>query len=205
MRVLVAYASRHGATRGIAQRIAETLERRGLEVTLRPVDDAGGLDAYDAYVIGGAAYMFHWLKEATGFVRRHRALLAGRPVWLFSSGPLGTELVTRDGQDARAAATPKEFAELAGEIHPRGQRVFFGAYDQDAKPVGFMERLTRMMPASRDALPVGDFRDWPDIEAWAGSIADELEKAEALLVALRAAQAAGLPFSRSLDRDQPEA
>ena len=69
----------------------------------------------------------------------------------------------------RAAPTPKEFAELAGEIHHRGHRVFLGAYDQDAEPVGFMERLTRMMPASLDGLPVGNFRDWPDIEAWAGA------------------------------------
>jgi hypothetical protein len=82
--------------------------------------------------------MFHWLEEATGFVRRHRTLRAGLPVWLFSR-PLGA----------------KEVAELAGEIHHRGHRVFLVACDQDAKPVGF----TRMMPASLDGLPVGDFRD----------------------------------------------
>jgi menaquinone-dependent protoporphyrinogen oxidase len=179
MKVLVAYASRHGATRGIAERVAQTLERRGLDVTLRPVERAGAADAYDAYVIGGAAYMFHWLKEATGFVRGHRALLASRPVWLFSSGPLGAETITRDGQDAREAATPKEFAELAGEIHPRDRRVFFGAYDPNAKPIGFMERMTRMMPAAREAFPVGDFRDWPEIDAWAADIAAELTTAPA--------------------------
>ena len=38
MKVLVAYATRHGATRGIAERIAETLERRGHEVTTQPAD-----------------------------------------------------------------------------------------------------------------------------------------------------------------------
>ena len=71
MRILVAYASRHGATRGIAERIAQALGRRGLQVTLQPVDQAGAVDDYDAFVIGSAAYMSHWMKETTAFVRRN--------------------------------------------------------------------------------------------------------------------------------------
>ena len=31
-----------------------------------------------------------------------------------------------------------------------------------------MERVTRLMPAARDALPTGDFRDWAEIDAWSG-------------------------------------
>ncbi len=30
------------------------------------------------------------------------------------------------------------------------------------------------MPAARNALPKGDFRDWPAIDAWADEIAHEL-------------------------------
>ena len=178
MRILVTYATRHGATRGIAERIAATLDQSGIDVTLRPVDQAGDPAEYDAFVIGSAAYAFHWLKEATTFVRRHRSLLASRPVWLFGSGPLGTATVDAKGNDIRAAAEPKEFAELRDAIHPRDQRIFFGAYDPDAEPIGFMERagarILRMMPAARAALPAGDFRDWPDVETWADSIAREL-------------------------------
>jgi menaquinone-dependent protoporphyrinogen oxidase len=174
MKVLVTYATRHGATRGIAERIAQTLTQHGLEATLSPVDDVQDVVGFDAVVIGSAAYMFHWLKEATEFVRRHRSTLAERPVWLFSSGPLGTETVDAEGNDARAAAEPKEFAELRQLIGPREERIFFGAYDPDAKPIGLLERLTRLMPASREALPAGDFRDWAEIEVWAGSIAREL-------------------------------
>lgn len=177
MKILVAYASRHGATQGIAERIAQTLERTGLEVTLKPAEDASAEGDYDAFVIGGAAYMGQWLKEATSFVRRHRVLLASRPVWLFSSGPVGTETIDAKGRDVLEAAEPREFAEFAGAIHPRDQRIFFGAHDPDAEPIGFMERLgarfTRM-PAVREALPAGDFRDWPAIEAWADGIAREL-------------------------------
>jgi menaquinone-dependent protoporphyrinogen oxidase len=186
MRILVVYASRHGATRGIAQRIAETLERSGLEVDLRPAEEAAAVDDYGAFVIGGAAYVGHWLKEATSFVRRHRALLEHRPVWLFSSGPIGTETVDAKGRDVLKAAEPREFAEFAGAIHPRDARVFFGAYDPDAEPIGLMERIgarfTRTR-AVREALPDGDFRDWSAIEAWADGIARELLPAAAATVA----------------------
>ncbi len=178
MKILVVYASRHGATKGIAEHIADTLGQSGLEVTLRPVTDAGSLDGYDAFVIGSAAYLGGWLGDATTFVRRHRDLLAKHPVWLFSSGPVGPDQVDAKGRDQLEAAAPKEFAEFARTIQPRDQRVFFGAYDPDAAPAGaidgLMVRFIRLMPAIRNALPVGDFRDWPAIEGWAAVIAREL-------------------------------
>jgi menaquinone-dependent protoporphyrinogen oxidase len=179
MRILVAYASRHGATRGIAERIARTLEGRGLEIALSRADEVDGVDAYDAFVVGSAAYAGHWLKEATGFVRRHRARLASRPVWLFSSGPIGTEMVDPKGRDVFEASTPSEFAEFADAIHPRDERIFFGAFDPEAEPIGFMEKLGSpflRMSAVREAMPAGDFRDWPAIEAWAEGIATQLQE-----------------------------
>jgi menaquinone-dependent protoporphyrinogen oxidase len=177
MKVLVTYASRHGSTRGIAERIASTLERHGLTVALTPVGDAESVGAYDAAVIGSAAYMGGWLGDATAFVRRHRAELASRPVWLFSSGPVGTDKVDPKGRDVLVASRPKEFDEFAAAIRPRDERVFFGAYDPDAPPIGLAEKIGSWFvrtPAIRDALPAGDFRDWPEIEAWAESIAREL-------------------------------
>jgi menaquinone-dependent protoporphyrinogen oxidase len=174
MKVLVAYATQHGATRGISERIGQRLQARGLDVTVRPARDVGHPSDYDAFVIGSAAYMFHWLSDATTFVRHHRFLLAERPVWLFSSGPLGTDEVDAQGRDVRTASEPREFPEFREAVHPRDERIFFGAYDPGAPPIGLAERLTRLMPAARDALPSGDFRDWAEIEAWAESIADEL-------------------------------
>jgi len=180
MKVLVAYASRHGATKGIAERIAQTLESRGHHVTVEPADQVPAVDGYDAFIVGGAAYAGHWLKEASEFVRKHRELLASRPVWLFSSGPIGTDLVDAKGRDVLETARPAEFAELAGSIHPRDEAIFFGAFDPEAKPVGLMERIGApfmRMPAVREAMPAGDFRDWPHIQAWAERIALDLEAA----------------------------
>ena len=180
MRVLVAYASRHGATQGIAERIAATLQRPGMDVTLTRADHVTGVDGYDAYVIGSAAYMGGWLGEATTFVRRNLGALAGHPVWLFSSGPTGRERLDAQGRNVLTASRPKEFGEFERAIHPRGMEVFFGAFDP-TEPKGLAERLMssflRVMPAARDALPIGDFRDWPAIDAWAEKIAIELSPA----------------------------
>jgi len=174
MRVLVAYATRHGATAGIAERIAATLTKAGLSAEALPVEDVGDVEPYDAVVLGGAAYMAHWLKPALTFCRRHRVPLAARPVWLFSSGPLGADLVDKDGNDILEKVRPKEFDELTTLVHPRGEQVFFGAYDPDAPPIGLGERVVHHIPAAREAMPAGDFRDWPAIEAWAAQIATDL-------------------------------
>ena len=176
MHVLVAYASRHGGTRGIAERIAAALRSAGMEADALPVGSIRSIAGYDAYVIGSAAYMFHWLGEATSFVRRNRAALAGKPVWLFSSGPLGTDPLDSQGRDQKITAIPKELPELAVLVGARGQRVFFGAYHKDQKRIGLGEQLVALMPAARDALPEGDFRDWPDIDCWAGEIARDLAR-----------------------------
>ena len=178
MKVLVAYSTRHGATAGIADRVAAALTAAGLPAEARPVEDVKDVEPYEAVVLGGAAYMFHWLKPAMTFARRHRKELAARPVWLFSSGPLGTDLVDKDGKNVLEVTRPKEFDELTKLLHPRGEQVFFGAYDPDAPPVGPGERLVRHMPATRDALPAGDFRDSQAIDAWAAQIAAELGTGE---------------------------
>ncbi len=180
MPVLIAYASRHGATRGIAERIAERLRAAGREVDVRPAVEVRDVAPYDAVVVGAAAYMYHWLKDATRFVERNRSLLAARPTWLFSSGPVGTAVVDAKGRDVLAASAPREFEHLRSAIRPRGERVFFGAWDPTASPIGFAERLVRAMPAAaRDAMPTGDFRDWPAIDAWADEIAAQIPAAVA--------------------------
>jgi len=182
MKVLVAYATKHGATRGIAERVAATLEAAGLDVTFRPVDQAGDVSFHDAFVVGGAAYFGKWLREATEFVRANEPLLRQRPTWLFSSGPVGTERVDKKGHDVVAASIPVEFGAFETAIQPREEKVFFGAMDLHARPVGLAEGLMtgflRLMPAAREAMPSGDFRDWPEIEAWAQGIARELAGAD---------------------------
>ena len=174
MKVLVAYATRHGSTTGIAERVAAGLRAAGVDAEARPVGQVRSLDGYEGVVVGGAAYMFHWLKDATAFVHKNREALSERPVWLFSSGPLGTDALDEQGRSVFEALRPQEWAALPGLIGSRGERVFRGAWDAEAPPIGLGERMLRFMPKARAAMPVGDFREWPEIDAWAAEIAASL-------------------------------
>ncbi|MGR2751394.1 flavodoxin domain-containing protein [Agromyces arachidis] len=171
MRVLVAYSSKYGATRGIADRIGERLTELGHEVDIERCDDVEYPEGFDAFVIGSAAYLGKWRKEARRFVRHNAELLAGRPTWLFSSGPLGTERVDAEGNDVLVSAEPKEFEEFGERIRPRGTMVFFGALDFDK--LRGPDRILDWMPAN-PALPEGDFRDWAAVDAWTDRVDSEL-------------------------------
>src|SRR6266849_374707 len=162
MTVLVTYASKHGSTQGIAERIAEQLRQLGKEAETRSVDEVSDPGSYEAFVIGSAVYYGSWLKEATEWVHRNQAVLAQHPVWLFSVGPLGTEVSDAEQQ-------PMEMAEFQHTLGLRDQRIFFGALDHSR--LSFAERV--MVKAVR--APEGDFRNWEAIEAWASSIARDLE------------------------------
>ena len=164
MTVLVTYASKHGSTEGIAERVAATLRRSGIATDLQPVEAVGDVEPYTAVVLGSAIYYGSWLNEAREFVHRHEAALAARPVWLFASGPLGVEVKDTEPQ-------PKEFAEFQKSVRSRDPRVFFGALDYSQ--LSFMERMV----VKGVRAPDGDFRDWKAIEEWAESIAHALQSA----------------------------
>jgi menaquinone-dependent protoporphyrinogen oxidase len=168
MNVLVAYASKYGSTKEIAERIAQQLRHHGLQAVARPVQDLDDLVDYDAFVVGSAVFGGHWMPEATEFVRNNRALLAHGPVWLFSSGPIGTTAKKYD-----RPADPKELGELRRAIRPWDHRVFFGAWDPSKLDRGRLGLAERMIAK---VLPKGDFRDWQAIQAWAASIARTLQK-----------------------------
>jgi menaquinone-dependent protoporphyrinogen oxidase len=184
-KVLVVYASRHGATRGIAERIGDVLRTKGLEVDVAPADEVAGVGRADAVVVGSAVYMGTWLKEGTEFIKRNEVVLAELPLWLFSSGPIpgSSKEKVSSGDPMEDALGPKDgpgsggrkkIIEITAATNPRDHRVFLGAFDPSDPAKVTSERLVRMLPAVKNALPAGDFRDWDAIEAWAREIAAAL-------------------------------
>jgi menaquinone-dependent protoporphyrinogen oxidase len=183
-RVQVVYASRHGGTAGIAERIAEVLRSEGNEVTVADAADRPDPSAFDAYVIGSGVQIGSWHKEATEFLAHNQATLAARPVWLFSSGPLpGSSRTTESEDRLELALGPaegpgsggrKRVELLSAAIRPRAHRVFSGRYDPKDPPKSMPERLLRLLPAGKQVLPTGDFREWEAIEAWAREIAAQV-------------------------------
>ena len=175
VKVLVAYASKYGSTKGIADFIGERLRQDGVVVDVKDVEEVRSLAGYDAFVIGSALYMFHWMKEAKQFVSKNRAVLANHPVWLFSSGPVGTQPKDAKGRDLleNEVSGPKELDELRAQVNPRDHRIFFGALEgaRLTGTVGFWYKVAMKSKSAREAMPEGDFRDWKLIEAWTEGIA----------------------------------
>jgi menaquinone-dependent protoporphyrinogen oxidase len=177
MSVLVAYASKYGGTRGIAERIGEVLSAAGVTATVQSVTSAADLGGYDAFVLGSAAYMGSWMKEAVTFARQNRDVLASRPIWLFTSGPLGTGTTDAQRQDVREAAVPKQMTEMRELLGARDHTVFFGVSDHTH--FDLRDRLIYTVLGGKRLVVDGDFRDWPEVEAWAKTIALALKPVSA--------------------------
>jgi menaquinone-dependent protoporphyrinogen oxidase len=165
MRMLIGYASRFGSTRDIAIRIADAVRTHGNEVDVRSVNQISDFDPYDAVVFGSGVYDGSWTAEATDLVRRHAAVLARKPVWLFSVGSFGDRHPIVGGLIKKE---PKEIGEFEQTVRPRDYRVFAGVIDLDHWPA--WGRLLFKALGSR----AGDNRVWPDIDSWAEEISREI-------------------------------
>lgn len=165
-RVLVAYASKYGATAEIAEKIGATLRQGGLNVEVLPVERVGDLSPYRAVVLGSAVYAGQWLKPAAAFLEAHEKELAERPAWLFSSGPVGEG----DPQALmKGWRFPENLQPIAERIRPRQITFFSGKLDP--QKLNLAEKL--LLKAMK--APVGDYRDWAAITSWAEGIAEELQ------------------------------
>ena len=160
-RVLVSVASGHGSTTEIARVVGDTLAAHNIAVDIVPPAAVDSVEDYDAVILGSAVYTGHWLAPARDFAFRFGSSLAVRPVWLFSSGPVG---------DAPADREPAEVTRIRQAIPVRGHWMFAGKLDPRALSV--MER-TSLAVFRHGALP-GDFRDWDVITEWAQTIAASL-------------------------------
>ena len=166
--ILITYASKHGATKEIAEKIGAVLRQAGLHVDVIPAAGVRDLNPYMAIILGSAVYVGKWHKDAEKFIQANEKILADRQVWLFSSGPTGEgdplELV--EGQ-----RLPVDLQPIVDRIRPRDVTVFLGNIDPEK--LNLMEKWAIKNVAKK---PFGDFRDWEAIERWSGSIADALKK-----------------------------
>ena len=163
---LVAYATKHGSTAGIAEAIGETLRARGIPTDVVPAREVHSVDPYGLVVVGSAVYMFRWQGDAVDFLKRFERDLQRRPLWLFGSGPTGGS----EEADAKLAEIlgdqpppPGNIRKRAERLGARPYRTFGGAAGPDMR--GVFERW----------IPKGDWRDFDAIRAWANSIADAVQ------------------------------
>jgi menaquinone-dependent protoporphyrinogen oxidase len=164
MRVLVTVASKHGSTAEIARIIGDLIRSEGHDVELRPPETVASVEPYGCVVIGSAVYGGQWLEPARAFVDRHRVDLLDRPVFLFSSGPLGPP--------QRLSADATDVDRIEGETQAIDHQTFAGRLDKS-----HLSRPERLI-ASVVRAPGGDFRPWEDISDWAREIGRFLQDEE---------------------------
>ncbi len=162
-RILVAYATKLGSTREVAERVAARLRDRGLEADLAAAATVKSLDGYDGVVFGGALYMFRLVREGRSFLRRNRKALGRVPVAVFGMGP--TENTEEQFAGARAHLD-KSLVGLKG-VTPVAVTIFGGVFDAAKLKFPYNNAGTR-------AMPPADLRDWKTIEVWADSLPEKL-------------------------------
>lgn len=173
MTVLVAYATAHGSTREIAERIGSRLRERGCDAVVLGAEATGPVGEYEAVVLGSAIHNGRWLPEAEAFVEQHAVALRTRPVWLFSVATVGASSSAL-GRPAtwlarRAGRTPSGLPAVLDECGARGHRAFAGVIARE--DWGRVGDIFLRLTGGR----YGDHRDWQDIERWADGVASAVE------------------------------
>jgi menaquinone-dependent protoporphyrinogen oxidase len=163
-KVLVAFASRYGSTREVAEAIAVQLSEQGFAVDLRHLRDVKTLDPYGPVVIGAPLFMFHWHKDALNFLSRHRQEIMKRRAAVFVLGPVHDPHDEAEWQSSRAQLE-KELARVPW-FKPEVLEMVGGKYDPAA--LGFPLKLF----AGEE--PASDIRDWNAIHAWADALPEKL-------------------------------
>ncbi|GGU50528.1 flavodoxin [Lentzea flava] len=149
-------------TREIAEAIAARIRASSHEVDVLDAADVRSVLPYKAVIVGSALYAGRWRPEAVKLLQRNADLLARRPVWLFHSGPLGTEQVPQ--------RAPRKVRDLAARIGADEPKTFGGRLTPQTA-VGFFAKKMANGPMA------GDYRDWDEIELWAYEIAQQLVSA----------------------------
>jgi menaquinone-dependent protoporphyrinogen oxidase len=157
VKVLVAYATKYGSTREVAQKIGDVLSSKGMEVTVSNVSDVTGISSFDAAVIGAPVMKFRFLPPARKFVKNNKQALNRIPVAYFS---LGFKMIddTPEGREWML----KKLKAVTKHVTPVDVGLFGGKYVKPEK--GFK------MP-----FPEGDWRDWDKIATWAEGLAEKLK------------------------------
>lgn len=164
-KILVAYASRTGATAGVAEAIGKTLAEQGAKVDILPVHKIQDLAPYQAVVAGSAIQNRQWLPEAMQFLRANRSELRQMPFAMFS---VCMTLAMRNGESYRPQIM-EWLAPVRALVQPVSEELFAGVLDIRRIP-SFSDRLKFRLSVAFGVWSEGDHRDWDAIRGWADDL-----------------------------------
>ena len=162
-KILVAYASKQGSTAEIAQAIAQELQAAGHAADAADVAGVVSPAGYAGIVIGGPMYMGHIDPRVGKFMKRHAGELAKLPVAGFV---VCLAAVSKDPEGM--AWAEKALHKALAPVQPVAETIFAGKLEPEKLP-WFQRWIIRRVNS-----PVGDFRDWDAIRAWAREVAGKM-------------------------------
>lgn len=162
--ILVAYASRNGATAGVAEAIGKTLAETGASVEVKDMKDVKDLTPYHAVVAGSAIQGNRWLPEAMQFLQTNRLALAQKPFAAF------LVCMTMAIGEGKYREEVKEFMEpVRALVKPVSEGFFAGVLDIKKVPA-FGDRIKFRISVMMGIWKEGDHRDWNAIRQWAAEL-----------------------------------
>ena len=163
-RILVTYASRNGATAGVAEAIGKTLAEGGAQVDVLPMQEVVDLSPYRAVVAGSAIQAAQWLPEAMQFMQAHRAELTRKP---FAAFLVCMTLAMKKGDYRQQVA--EWLNPVRSLVRPVSVGLFAGTLDTRLIK-SFGDRMKFRLSVMMGVWSEGDHRDWKAIHAWAESL-----------------------------------
>lgn len=164
-KILVAYATCTGFTRGVAEAIGKALAEGGALVDVLPMQEVKDLSGYRAIVAGSAIQDKRWLPEALEWLKTQRGGLVGKP---FAAFLVCMTLAMHNGESYRPHVA--EFmAPVRAVVKPVTEGLFAGGLDI-AKIPGRSNRLKFRLSVLFGVWKEGDHRDWNAIHVWAESL-----------------------------------
>ncbi len=159
-KILIAYGSFSGSTAETAEFIGKKLSEKGMQADVKPVNKIKSLEGYDGVIIGSAVVMGKIKSSVVKFVSANKGALSKVPVGYF----LVCLTMQKDTPENRKTASGY-LQPVSSVVKPVSEGLFPGKVD--FKKLPFPMSLLTLMPAFKEGVPEGDFRDWAKMEKWA--------------------------------------
>lgn len=198
-RGLIAYASRSGSTKEVAQFMGDELKKSGFAIDLIPINEVSDLSPYDFIIAGGMIYRFSWHFDIIGFLKKYLQELEKKPVYCFVTGLglvktpqcdqmtypvfIDPSIMRGDAVQGKAGLFDNltTFDHYLSEALPlfdkiRPVKLGFFAGKLDLSVLNVPEKAIMGLLMLLTGIKAGDRRNWDSIRSWVKDIAASEKK-----------------------------
>ena len=171
MIVLITYASIHGSTKEIAERISSIISpqiKSPSTAEVLPMEEVSDLSKYNFVIIGSAVHNFVWIPLGSSWLSTNSAALSKSTVWAFSVGTpfavgkFAQRMLESDDEERKLTEA------IAQHVKVEGHMLFNGRFLKSHATTKF-NLWWRVFGGK-----FGDFRDWENIDKWAGEVGEKI-------------------------------